>query len=78
MADGTTLTFAGGDGQIDIAVQTSIAGQSVDLGNTGFTPQDFPKSPIASGNYTCAGDTLTYWPSIPGVEVSPIIFKRKY
>ncbi len=78
MADGSNLTFAGGDGKIDVAMQAFISGQPVDLGDTAIIPLNTPGGPIGSGKYTCSGDTLTYWPPVPGVEVSPIIFKRTY
>jgi len=50
----------------------------LDLGETGNLLPNVPTAPIGSGPYTCVDNTLTYWPPVPGVTVSPIIFKRTW
>lgn len=71
-ADGSNLVFSG-EANFTVDLQALVGDTFVDMGEL---PIDFPVNPIATAAYTCSGNTFTYYPEIPEMTVSPIVFNK--
>ncbi len=71
-ADGANLVFSG-EANFTVDLQALVGDTFVDMGEQ---PINFPVNPIATAAYTCSGNTFTYYPEIPDMTVSPIVFNK--
>jgi hypothetical protein len=76
-ASGGSLIGSGPGGAITVKVDTYVEDVFISSTDIPFRPEDFPGGSATPTRYTCSGDTLTMWPPVPGITVSPVVYQRQ-